>query len=673
MKKMIMLYQLVMVCAASIICSTNSQAQNKFKYSPQSVTQGETLQITYKPDVQKAPVTGAVYFFRNFKWEGHDVPLTKTDSGYTGKSVIPAGTALMCYRFWVGDTVDVGGRFPYAVMVHATATQLAPSAYTEWGLFRVKDGRGQMMSIVSPKSEIETKVLVGLWTIKELDNIEVQRHLFYDVARSIKAQYPKNPKADSMLIRKADEILHLKDVTEKEMIMVANFYDYLMYKRSGADSVKKLILAQYPNGLMSRLKSIDTMMRHPVDQQNRLSLNTFFSQYPSQKYPIADYLDPASGDPGLFLRVYSSAVNKAFMTQQYDAMKTLITNCPDQLMQYVYDHVVDYPFHATAPVISRKQQLDFSDFIVKEIFRRETLNDAGLSGRSYFAPSEWHRVFLNKNKWMLAFHTGLLYKNQDYAAAMKMALMIKPYMQFDSIDFNTVYTNLLMHFQKNAEANQYILDAVKAGKESPEMVVMLQDFYAKAHKGDAGFAAYYTAMIPQKKTDEMHSRIKKELMRVPAPDFEITDLKGQPVKLSAQKGKVVIIDFWASWCFPCKQAMPGMQTLVNKYKNDAGVQFYFISTLEESPQYKKLVTDFIAQKKYNFEVLYDAENKESKRNDMVFNAYAKLLHLSGIPQKVIIDQDGYVRWVAGGFDGDTVGLTREVDYAISLISQEKSK
>ncbi|SEA88384.1 TlpA family protein disulfide reductase [Pedobacter hartonius] len=673
MKKMIMLCRLVILFAALSLCSKNSGAQDKFKYQPQYVTYGETFRVTYRPDVPKAPVTGVVYFFRNYRWEGHDLPLTKTDSGYVGKSVVPAGTALMCYRFWVGDTVDVGGRIPYAIMVHATAAQLAPGAYTEWGLMRVKDSRGQMMPIVSPKAEIEPKVLVGLWTAKELENMDVQRHLFYDVARSIKMQYPNSSKADSILVKKAEEILHLNEVTEKEMIMVANTYDYVLHRRSSADSIKKLIVARYPQGLERRLQYLDTLLRHPVDQQNRLALNTFFSQYPLEQYPLTDYLDQSTGDPGLFFRVYSSAINKGFMGKQYDAMKALIRNCPDQLMQWVYDHVVDYPFHSTTPAITRQQQLDFSDFIVKEIFRRETLQDEGLTGRAYYAPSEWHRLFLDKNKRMLAFHAGLQYANEDFPGAMKTAAMIKPYIQYESIDFNKVYAKLLVHFHKNAEAKQFIVNAVKAGKESPEMVVMLEDFYTSEHHGDAGFAPYYTAMIPQKKTDEMHARVKKELIRVPAPDFEIQDLKGQAVKLSAQKGKVVVIDFWASWCYPCKQAMPGMQSLVRKYRSNSAVQFYFISTLEESPLYKKNVTDFIIRKKYDFEVLYDTENNATRRKDTVFDAYAKLLHLSGIPQKVIIDQDGFVRWVAGGFDGDTVGLTREVDYAISLISQKKSE
>ncbi|TCC98136.1 TlpA family protein disulfide reductase, partial [Pedobacter frigidisoli] len=133
-------------------------------------------------------------------------------------------------------------------------------------------------------------------------------------------------------------------------------------------------------------------------------------------------------------------------------------------------------------------------------------------------------------------------------------------------------------------------------------------------------------------------------------------MEGKVIDLEKLRGKIVVLDFWASWCYPCRQAMPGLQTLVKKYQPDSTVEFYFVATLEYSPNYKKLTTDFIADQKYDFDVLYDETDPKTGKMGLVFNGYARQLQMNGIPQKVIIDQNGYVRWVYGGFDGDLVRM-----------------
>ena len=108
---------------------------------------------------------------------------------------------------------------------------------------------------------------------------------------------------------------------------------------------------------------------------------------------------------------------------------------------------------------------------------------------------------------------------------------------------------------------------------------------------------------------------------------------------------------------------------VDRYKDDPNVEFYFIDTQETKADYKKKVADFINQKGFTFNVLFDQGEvgKQSKQYD----AIAKPLHNSGIPFKVIIDANGRLRWFMTGYHGSPTGMADEIQYVIDYLKNEK--
>ncbi|MFD2871681.1 TlpA family protein disulfide reductase [Mucilaginibacter ximonensis] len=130
----------------------------------------------------------------------------------------------------------------------------------------------------------------------------------------------------------------------------------------------------------------------------------------------------------------------------------------------------------------------------------------------------------------------------------------------------------------------------------------------------------------------------------PAPAFELKDMDGKTVSLTDYKGKVVVLDFWATWCGPCKMSFPGMQIALNKYKDDKDVQFLFIDTRERADNYKDLVKNFLADNHYSFKVIFDEKGEGG-----VQNKFFKTYKLMGIPTKFIIDRDGIVRFENIGY------------------------
>ncbi len=112
-----------------------------------------------------------------------------------------------------------------------------------------------------------------------------------------------------------------------------------------------------------------------------------------------------------------------------------------------------------------------------------------------------------------------------------------------------------------------------------------------------------------------------------APEFALPTLKQEDVQLTAFKGKVVYLDFWASWCGPCRKTFPWMNQINAKYAQE-GLQILAVSVDQDRAAAEK----FLAQYPPEFQILLDQTRK-----------IAKLYGVKGVPTSFLIDRDGVLR------------------------------
>ena len=130
-----------------------------------------------------------------------------------------------------------------------------------------------------------------------------------------------------------------------------------------------------------------------------------------------------------------------------------------------------------------------------------------------------------------------------------------------------------------------------------------------------------------------------------APDFTLRSIEGRNLRLAEQRGQVVMLNFWASWCGPCKQEMPRLARLFEKYRS-AGFLLLGVNIDDDA----RLATQAAARWGLGFPVLLDADK-----------AVSRLYELGSMPASVLIDRDGRVRYLYRGYrDGVEEAYERQI-------------
>lgn len=225
------------------------------------------------------------------------------------------------------------------------------------------------------------------------------------------------------------------------------------------------------------------------------------------------------------------------------------------------------------------------------------------------------------------------------------------------------YADLLAKNGKEDKAYDLLTKMAKSGKSTQAMNDLLKDLYVKKEGSPQGFEAYF-ADLQESVVAELKKEYKGKMMDTKAPEFTLMNLKGEKVALADFRGKVVVLDFWATWCQPCIASFPSMIKAMEKHPD---VVFLYIATQENPTGAKERVAAFIRKNNYPFMVLMDEHMNDEKKAYKVVSAYKP----KGIPAKAIIDGNGIQRFLSTGFSSDTE-LLNELEAMIALAKEAMS-
>ncbi|MGN6293141.1 MAG: redoxin family protein [Chitinophagaceae bacterium] len=223
-------------------------------------------------------------------------------------------------------------------------------------------------------------------------------------------------------------------------------------------------------------------------------------------------------------------------------------------------------------------------------------------------------------------------------------------------------------------------EALQLSKDKETLTQALKFYESTGHKPEAASAAWdmlmltpndtmalnafkrteQTDLLPAKMveldtvwTRRMRASLNSERLNKKAPALEgLLDMEGNPVSAASLQNKIVILNFWATWCVPCMEEMPYMQKVYTQYKNNPDVVFLVTNsaarnTLQDAQKWA-------GRKKYDFPVYFASEPKLTEQ-----------LGFQVIPATFIIDKNGMIQFRMIGFEGATI--EKKVSVAIELL------
>lgn len=629
---------------------------------------GSTLQLKYDPKggplEGKKEIYGFLYMFNNYRWSIDDLPLKEVNGIWETAYTLPDNCAFLAIKFVTEENNQVtaydnnNDEGFVSTTVNKAGAKL-PGGVLAWGVFR-KPSLNKAPGGYFDKKEINNDAF-EMWVRKEMETFPDNMPAFFDIYLQM-LRLTKGSEFAEIAPRNLKKFIRIPGIREKDYNTVYETYKYQLKDSATADSLRKVILEKYPKGNTMRFNRYMEAYRQPMGEPKFAAMERFL-----RDFPVTTFRNDSFATQGfVYYNTYRTLGQVYFAMGKYDSVIRLIPDMDFMTLNEIYHFNVEKAFVVGKIPLDKVYPLTtpLIDAMIKKV------NDGSFMEGTRYTPRQAAAIAQAHLDGRLAAHIALLNKMKKYKEAYPYLAYISPKSMYINAGLNEAHVSILEHTGRDKMIKAVLEQSMLTNAATPAMLDQLKKDYNKAHGNMDGFDAYLQSLKKPEDVQQTKAAIKAKIVHVQYPLFKLKDLQGNTINAADWKDKIIVIDYWATWCVPCKLAFPGMQLAVDKYKNDPTVGFYFIATMEKAKTWQEDIAKYIKSSGYRFHVLFDDTNPKTQENDRVFKSMTPIIGSSAIPQKVVI-KDGHIRYMSEGYQGSPTRLMDELSYVIDILKEEK--
>jgi thiol-disulfide isomerase/thioredoxin len=623
-------------------------------WNPEEPKAGEKVTITYNPKgtpLEKEKSIQVVAYLIGGPGYAKEIELKKTGNFFEGSFVTDTATVLISVAFSSGEIKDINKANGYMISVRDKAGKIRPGTYAAYA--EQYGGYGNYLYGLPQQEDYAFNYRKQEW------NEFPEKHAA-NMAMYIQALYTKKKKdAEPEILKIMSETEAAGNLTEAQYNTLANWYNRFKQKEK-SDVLKTEMKGKYPNGDWKKNESQSAFYAEAEPLKKEEILKTHFKTF----HPVTEN---EKAQENYYYSELASAFAEPKNTELRDfkKFKEYASKLPIAMRASLYNNVSwNLAKKDVELEMSKQISAEATQWAQKEI-TTPTSKQPGMSTTKVWAENRKQTYAMYADTYGY-----IMYKLKDYKTGF-------PYVKEAAVDilkkknaeYNDRYALLLEHVVSAVEVQKELEPLMKEGKLGVESRDVLRRALVANLKSEQK-ADDQLAVLSKAAAEKAREEMIKKMINEESAAFKLKNLEGSEVSLASLKGKVVVLDFWATWCGPCIASFPAMQKAVDKYKNNSNVVFLFVDTWESQETMelrKKEVSDFIGKNKYTFNVLYDEKPEGSDQNNY---AVVSSYKVDGIPTKFIIDKEGKIRFKSVGFGGGEDGLINELSAMIELANDD---